>query len=347
MKKKLKVGIVGCGRIANQNHLPVWRKINDIEVVAVCDVNEKAAIETSRRFRIKRYHTDFSSMLEKEELDIVDNCTIVTEHTPLSIQAMEARCHTIVEKPIALTEVDANKMIRIAKKNNVHLFPVHNTLFNPVMMDALTAIAKAGIGEIVGVDASYLKRRDDDWIIDKNHWSHGLPMGMFSEVLAHPIYIELAILGRLECVSVSTKKFLPFRWIKADELRVTLDGEKGIGRIMISLNSPKNAALIDIYGTRAILNLDLWSLTMIKHKSIKYSPISIGIDSLSQSLQKLKGVIGAFSKTVSGRAVPGHWILIPNFVDVIKNNADPLVTAEDGKEVARILEAITNDFLKL
>jgi len=347
MSGRLKVGIVGCGGIAIKNHLPVWRNLKNAIVVAVCDTNMERAKRVSQQFGIRKYYAEFSQMLEKEELDLVDNCTPVPLHKDLSIQALESGFHVIVEKPMALNERDADEMIEAAQKNSVQLFPIHNTLFNPVMIDARSIIGKGAIGEIVGMDISYLKRRDDDWIIDKNHWSHSLPGGMFSEILAHPIYLELAILGRLECISVYARKFLPLEWIKADEIRVTLNGEKGIGRIMISLNSPKNVALVDIYGTKAILSLDLWSLTMTKHKPIKYSPISMGIDGLSQSLQKLKGVISTFFKTISGRAIPGHWVLIPNFVDAIQNNSGPLVTAEDGKKVARILEGITNKFLKL
>jgi len=341
MNGKLKVGILGCGGIATQNHIPVWLRLKDIELVAVCDKSEERAKNTANKFRIPECYTDFSEMLEKEQLDIIDNCTPVQLHAPLSIQAMEAGCHVIVSKPMAMNERDANEMIRVAKKNNVWLYPIHNTLFNPIMEDIKSLIRNGYLGDIVGMDVTYLKKRDDSGVVNKDHWSHKLPGGIFGEILAHPIYLELAILGKLDILSVHTEKFLPYEWIKADELRVTLKGERGIGRIMISLNSPKNSALVKIYGTKMILDVNLWCLTLIKHKPMGYSIFSLGRDSLSQSLQQFKGTINVFIKTIRGKALPGHYILIPNFVNVIRNNEKPLVTAEEGKEVARVLEKIT------
>lgn len=341
MVQKLKVGIVGCGGITNLNHIPAWLRLEDVELVAVCDKNENAAKKIANKFKIAKYHTDFSEMLEKEQLDAIDNCTPVQLHTSLSIQALEAGCHVIVEKPMATNVQDADRMIRTAKKNNVLLYPIHNTLFNPIMRDVKRLIEKGGIGDIVGMDVTYLKRRDDDWVINRNHWSHRLPGGIFGEILAHPIYLELAVLGKLDVLSVHTEKFLPHKWLKADELRVTLKGEKSIGRIMISLNSPKDSVLVNIYGTKMGLDVDLWGLVLVKNKPRKYSVFSLGSDNVSRGLQQLKGGVSAAIKFIRGKALSGHYILIPNFVNVVRNGEKPLVTTEEGREIARILEKIT------
>ncbi len=341
MAQKLKVGIIGCGGIANLNHIPVWLRLKDVELVAVCDKNEKVAKNTADKFKIAKYYTDFSEMLKKERLDTIDNCTPVQLHAPLTIQALEAGCHVIVEKPMAMNEQDADRMIRTAKKNNIWLYPIHNTLFNPIMREVKQLIEKGEIGDIVGMDVTYLKRRDDGWVINRNHWSHRLPGGIFGEILAHPIYLELGVLGKLAVLSVHIEKFLPYEWLKADELRVTLRGEEGIGRIMLSLNSPKDSALVNIYGTKMGLDVDLWGLVLVKHKPRKYSSFSLGRDIVSRGLQQLKGGISAAIKFIRGKALPGHYVLIPNFVNVVCHGEKPLVTMEEGREVARILEKIT------
>jgi predicted dehydrogenase len=340
MNQKLKVGIVGCGGIANQNHLPVWEKIKNVDII-ICDKNEKLARNTANKFGFSNYYTDFSEMLEREKPGVIDNCTPVQLHTALSVKAMEAGCHVIVEKPMALNKKDANKMIKIAKENRVLLYPIHNTLFNPIMLEAKSLITRREIGDILGMDVSYLKRRDDEWVINKDHWSHKLPGGIFGEILAHPIYLELAILRKLHVSSVHTRKFLNYKWIKSDELRVTLDGEDGFGRIMLSLNSPKISALVNVYGTKENLEIDLWGLCLIKHKSLKYSKFSFGKDNINLAFQRFKNTISAVTKTIRGKALPGHYTLIPNFVNVIRNKDKPLVTMEDGLKVAEILEKIT------
>ncbi|MCW3133028.1 MAG: Gfo/Idh/MocA family oxidoreductase [Methanophagales archaeon] len=347
---KLRIGVVGCGGVANEIHIPIWRKIDNAEIVAVCDKNKEVAKETRDKFNIDVYFTKLSEMLDNTPIDIVDNCTPVQLHASVSIQAMEAGCHTLVEKPMAVNLEEANEMINTAKRNGVKLGVIHNTLFNLVVMKAKSIIEKGGIGNIIGMDVKYLKRRDDSWVTNKNHWSHKLPGGIFGEILAHPIYLERAFLGNLDPIFVYTRKFSDFDWIKSDELRVILAGEKGIGTIALSLNAPRNEALIDIYGTKMNLHLELWTAIMIKYKPTsvasfptKRDSFSLGTDSLNRGFQEISGTFSNASKLIFGKIHSGHHSIIRTFVEYIQNNKKPLVTAEDGREVVRVIEKICNE----
>lgn len=343
--KKLKVGIVGAGFITNRNHLPVWMTLKkDTEVVAICDKNIESAKKIANKFNIPNWYTDLSEMLNKEQVDIIDNCTPVQLHAPLSIQAMEAGCHVIVEKPMAVNRKEVDGVIEVAKKNNVWLFPIHNTLFNPILKHVREIVSEGRIGEVTGVDITYLKSRESI-PQDKNHWIHNLPGGIFGEILAHPIYLLLNFLGEMEVVNVYSSKLLPPEWLKADEIRVTLKGRKKIGRIMISLNSPRDSALMTIYGTKEILDVDLWNLTIIKHKhknENEYTAISTSKEVIGYSFQYIKSLLLSLVYVIRKESKPGHWILIPNFVNTILGEEKPLVTMEDGRKVAAILEDITD-----
>ncbi|MFX0212391.1 MAG: Gfo/Idh/MocA family protein, partial [Candidatus Hodarchaeota archaeon] len=216
-----------CGEVANQTHIPIWRGIKDIKIVAVCDKNEKTAKKTANRVKINRYFTELPSMLNDTHIDIVDNCTPVWLHAQTSIQALEHGCHVLVEKPMALRLEEANKLIQVSNRKGVKLGVIHNSLFNPAVVKAMALVHDKRLGDLIGVDIKYFKRRDDDWVLNKNHWSHKLPGGMFGEILAHPIYLARAFLGDLNVVAVHIRKFGGCQWIKADELRVMVDGEKG------------------------------------------------------------------------------------------------------------------------
>ena len=87
-KESLKVGLVGCGEVANWAHLPSLKKVKRAEVVAVCDVAEKVAASTTQRFHIRQYYTDFSQMLAREKLDIMDICTPPDTHAAIAIPAI-------------------------------------------------------------------------------------------------------------------------------------------------------------------------------------------------------------------------------------------------------------------
>ncbi|MBS7635382.1 Gfo/Idh/MocA family oxidoreductase, partial [Candidatus Bathyarchaeota archaeon] len=97
----LKIGIVGSGHIAKHRHIPIFRKINGVEVFAVCDRVETVARSVSKEFGIRHYYTSLSDML-KAGIDVVDVCTSPMTHFSLAVEAMEAGCHVLSEKPLGM-----------------------------------------------------------------------------------------------------------------------------------------------------------------------------------------------------------------------------------------------------
>ena len=89
------------------------------------------------------------------------------------------------------------------------------------------------------------------------------------------------------------------------------------------------------------LEVDLWGLVLVKHRPRECSSFSLGRDVISRGFRQLMGVIFTAIDFMRGKVLPGHYVLIPNFVNVVRNGEKPLVTAEEGRDVARILEKIT------
>ena len=114
-KEPLKVAIIGCGAIGQWHHIPSLLKIRDAKVVAICDKNEDLVREAARRFNIGGYYTDFSEMLGREEVNMVELCTSPQTHRALTTQAIEAGCHVLVEKPMALNLREFDEIANAAK----------------------------------------------------------------------------------------------------------------------------------------------------------------------------------------------------------------------------------------
>ncbi|MFX0212392.1 MAG: hypothetical protein ACFFDT_40840, partial [Candidatus Hodarchaeota archaeon] len=130
-------------------------------------------------------------------------------------------------------------------------------------------------------------------------------------------------------------------------------GEKGVGTITLSLNAPRNEALMDIYGTDTNLHLDLWTATIIRHRSTTVSTFpkisdsfSLGKDNLNQAFQRIASTFANATKILLKRLPNGHQILIPQFVESVRYDMNPLVTAEEGREVVKKLEIITDQIEK-
>lgn len=113
---KLRIGIMGAGQESLNSHFPNCMKNNDIaEIAAVCDVNLENARHAAEQFQVPAYYANHTDMLEKEDLDLVTICVPNRFHEPLAIEALRAGCHVLCEKPPALTAEQAERMAREAQ----------------------------------------------------------------------------------------------------------------------------------------------------------------------------------------------------------------------------------------
>ncbi|MBN2186599.1 MAG: Gfo/Idh/MocA family oxidoreductase [Dehalococcoidia bacterium] len=337
----LKGGIVGCGGAASIYHMPAFRNLKGIRIVAACDRREQAALETARRFGIPRTYGDISQMLEREKLNFVDICSPPQTHFQVCMEAMEAGLHVLVEKPMAFSVSEADKMVSVSRKNEVKLCVIHNLLFTPVVQKAKHLVDSGAIGDLTGVEVKILSRGDGA-ISKEEHWCHCLPGGIFGEFAPHALYLASAFLGTINSARAIAMKHSSFPWVIADELKVMLEAENGLGAFTISCNSPRPSLTMDIFGTKRVLHLNNFAMTLIQHESGSYRIPDLLFDELKSGLRLTTGAVSSMLRVASSRRwyEIGHRVLIRKFLESVTGNMDPPVTGEDGRETLRILEDI-------
>jgi len=341
---KLKVGIVGGGHIVAYRHLPVFQKIGHVKVVAICDKNESIGKSVARRFGIDRYYNDLSAML-RDELDVVDICTPIQTHAQLAIEAMEFGRHVLVEKPLAMSVEDVDRMYKVADEKHVKLCAVHQNIFNPIVRKAKRLVDEGAVGDLVSVDVGTFVTRDYQLCLDKNHWCHKLPGGIFFETIPHPVYLLQLFLGKIEPTCVAAEK-LHFSWMKADEIKVLIKAEKAVGSLMASCNFPYHGDTLNVVGTKLGLQVDLWARSMIKYGRRTENPYSIGKSNLGIARQSF-GLIGttvknAFTIATGGVKVSAHYGFIQHFLESIMNDTEPPVSRDEARETVRVVAEICN-----
>ncbi len=263
--KLLKVGVVGCGFIAQNAHIPSLLKCRNVKLAALCDRNEDLARDVARKFKIGKYYSDLKEMLDVERLDVVDVCTAIDTHASLAIQAMEAGCHVFTEKPLALNTTDADRMIDVSRNNQVKLSVNHHLLFIPTVTKMKSIIDKGLIGDLVRVEIKQsFPPQDFPIISDANHWWHKLPGGVFGDTLPHPIYLAREFLGDIEPVAVYPKKMGNLDHMRVDEVQIVLEGRNGAGTIISSCNWP-SLWMIDIFGTEKNIHANLHNSVVITY----------------------------------------------------------------------------------
>ncbi|MEA4852931.1 MAG: Gfo/Idh/MocA family oxidoreductase [Christensenella sp.] len=127
--KKIGVGIIGAGSIAEIGHCPSIQALPNAELIALCDTNEEFLTSMAKKWEPKRTYRDYHDLLEDKEVQVVIVATPNRYHAQQAIDAMRAKKHVIVEKPFSCTHEEAWKMVDICKQEGVFLMAGTNQRF--------------------------------------------------------------------------------------------------------------------------------------------------------------------------------------------------------------------------
>ena len=167
---KIRVAIVGCGRISGLHQLG-YRSNPDASIVAVCDTNKTLARKKASEWGVTRVYSDYSQVLEDKEVDVVELLTPHHLHCPMTLQAAQAGKHISVQKPMALSAGEADQMIAAADRAGVTLRIYETFVYYAPAMRARQMIAAGEIGEIRAVRMHVNSGTSDtSWKVPLSAW---------------------------------------------------------------------------------------------------------------------------------------------------------------------------------
>ncbi|MFC2017867.1 Gfo/Idh/MocA family protein [Chloroflexota bacterium] len=343
-KNYVKVGIVGCGFITQNTHIPAFRRAKGARIVALCDTNESIATNIARKQKIPSVYTSLTNMLEKEQLDLVDICTPIETHANLSVEALEANCHVLVEKPLALTASEAEHIVKIANKKNKALCVAHNMLFLPIVMKMKKLVEEGFVGHILKVQVVQgCPPEDFPPVADPSHWYHRLPGGIHGDNLPHPLYIARHFIGDMDVVQMDAYKTGSLEHLEVDTIQIALKGNNSDAVIMSSCNMP-SIWTVDILGTKNTLHANLINSYLMspstKTLAGKGIPALYAMQNIAKSMQII-GWTARMGLLMMQSRHTGHTNLIRSIVESINSGSEPPITAQDGLEITCLWEKIT------
>ena len=147
MATKLRVGLIGVGGIAAGQHIPGWLAVAGVEVVAIADVSADRLALVGDQFSIRHRFTDYQEMLGLD-LDIVDVCTPNRVHTPAVLAALQAGCHVICEKPLAVSTEEVRSMGELADAKGLKLMTAQHMRFTPTAQAVRKWIDTGRLGKV-------------------------------------------------------------------------------------------------------------------------------------------------------------------------------------------------------
>jgi len=245
--------------------------------------------------------------------------------------------HVVIEKPFAMSLAEAKKIVELKNKYGVKLTVVHSWLFSHIMKKTLLSLERKEVGDVLGVEMDLLHTKNDSMVADPSHWCHSLKAGRFGEMLPHPLYVMRAILGDVRVRYVSGSKLGSYPWMPIDELRILLyDTEGRMASIYVSFNSIRPETTLKIFGTDGILEVNLSNNILVKKQYREVRNIEVFMD----NLRFIKNIIIS-SFSIGGALIIKqyqgmHTEFIKEFVNSLKKNIKPPVTAEEALEVVKL-----------
>lgn len=158
--KKVRLGIIGCGGIANGKHMPALKKIPEVEMVAFCDLIEERAVKAAKEYGVEgaQVFTDYKELL-KLDLDVVHVLTPNRQHSFITVDALESGKHVMCEKPMAINSAEAKKMLEAAKRTGKKLTIGYQNRFRPECLYLKKCVEAGDLGEIYYARAQAIRRR--------------------------------------------------------------------------------------------------------------------------------------------------------------------------------------------
>ncbi len=280
----LRVGIVGCGKIAD-GHAEVLQFLDGAELVAVCDREPILAEQLAVRFRVPKWYASLEQMLAEERLDVVHITTPPAVHLFLTRQCVAAGAHVFLEKPLALRAADCRELINVVtaagRKMSINYWPN----FDPPAMELKKLLADNVVGDPVHVEAFIGYDLSGTYgqalMSDPGHWVHALPGKLFQNMMDHIVNRIVPLLppGEPEVNAFAYKRREAVRGdatdLLLDELRIVLrcGGVSAYGSLCSHARPVANT--LKIYGTKNTTELDYANRTVITMASQRF-PSAIG-----------------------------------------------------------------------
>lgn len=337
MASKFKVGIIGSGWIAENRHIPSYRNDRRTEIIGIADHNVKRAEKVAKSIGVKNFFKESDELLELKP-DIVSICTPPWTHKDLTVKALEAGCHVLTEKPMAMNTQEADEMISTSNKTGKKLCVVQNFLFSNSMKKAKALIDSGKLGKVISVMALQLSSTSRR--LPK--WYSKLPGGLFYDEVPHMIYLIQFFTGKITNV-IARSHGVILGTNQVAKISAILENENTSNNLNMVFNSPISEWILTVVTENYVLELDIFRDSIIVRKAEpSHHPLDVLGGSISRIKQETTGVLSSGVRLLAHNLNFGADVLISLFIDSIEKDKDPPIPPAVGKQVVEVMWEIIN-----
>lgn len=336
MTRPLGVGIVGCGFAASR-HLPAIAGIDEAEIVALADIDGEALERVADAWNVQRRYRDGEELCRDPGVEAVAVCVPAAHHVPVALAALDADRHVLVEKPLALSLHEADRLLERATTAGVKTTMGFNMRSHRLVRRARELLRSGRLGRVVAFRALYsdpiLSRPDlPEWRRRRRDGG-----GSVLEKGVHHFDLARHLLGdEIEEVSASSVSG------RGEDQVVTVTGRTERGTLLDALFCDSTAVRneISLYGEEGVLHLDCYRTDGLELRSVEELPGSPAtrVRRMADSLRQLGANVGELRRGGAfDCSYDAEW---RHFAGAVRGDIEPASTLEDGRRALQVVLAV-------
>lgn len=263
----IRVGIAGCGKIAQVRHLPEYKAHPDAHIFGLFDLNRERAESLAREYGAKVYDS-YEAMLADPSIDAVSVCAANAAHAEMTVNALNAGKHVLCEKPMATTLADCERMVRAARDSGKTLMIGQNQRLAAAHVKARELIAAGAIGRVITFTVAFRHCGPETWSVDPgaNTWffdKNKAVLGVMADLGVHKTDLIQFLTGQTitevtACLSTLDKKYADGTPISVDDNAACIYRLSGgaVGTMAVSWTDywgEDNSTVL--YGTEGVMRI--------------------------------------------------------------------------------------------
>ena len=292
--KKLRIGIVGLGRVASKTHIPVLKSLESVEVVAGAEKNPERAERVKSLFGLARVYDSYEDMFESEGLDGVYVCLPTFLHKDACIKALERGLHVLCEKPMGMSVKEAEEMTALAEAKGLVLMPGYKKRYAKNFKRAKELIEDGLLGKIIQVQGTFVTPGPyiswdpkSDWYLDEK-WH-----GVIYDIGCHLVDLLLYLVP-FDIINVKVVSQHGFKgYSTPTNVACSFEMEGGlVGNLTVGWRASTDILSLSVHGTAGSINVSQDYFTYVNSQTDPVDKIKMVLENAYSAcgslLQKVK-----------------------------------------------------------
>ncbi len=329
---KIRFAVVGCGHIGKR-HAEMIVLNADAELVALCDTREERTVGIEK-YQVPFYQSLEDMLAQQQDIDVLCIATPNGHHAAQAVKALDKGIHVVVEKPIALTKADAEKVIYTALHRSRHVFAVMQNRYSPPSAWLKRMVEEGKLGRINMVQINCYWNRDDRYYVaDTWHGKKELDGGTLFTQFSHFIDIMYWLFGdisdiRSRLVDFNHQELTDFEDSGIISFRF-VNGGMGVINFSTSCWDKNFESSVTVLGEYGTIKVGGQYMNEVEYCHVKdYQMEELPPSNPPNDYGQYKG------------SAANHSFIIQNVVDVLKGRDTITTNALEGLKVVDIIERI-------